>query len=208
MKSLSYILTFVAGAAAGVGGCYYFLNTKLKTSYEKKLQKEIDESMDILKKDSDKKVIKEINKKVEEAMTEEKYEHYVPISKEEKTSYNDYTKNYKSDEEEDEDVEEPEWAQVVSGPQDQLEREMAHPTPYIITEDEHFEMKPAYDLIQMTWDPYEGELYDDGGFLVEDPDQMVGLENLEEVAKSPTNEILVRNDGLMTDFEVMLKDIE
>lgn len=208
MKSVGYILSFVAGAAAGVGGCYIYLNNKLKKEFEIRLQKELDESLDILKKESKDDTPKHVAHVT--SPFEEKLETHVnsfKISKEEKDAYKDYTKEYKTDEEE-ENMEEPDWAQIVSGPEDQMERELANPTPHIITEDEHFEMKPSYDLIQMTWDPYEGELYDDGGFLVEDPDQMVGLENLEQVAKSPTKEILVRNDSLMTDFEVMLKDIE
>lgn len=74
--------------------------------------------------------------------------------------------------------------------------------PYLISPDEFGEMD-GYESISYTW--YEdGILADDQGIVIEDVDDIVGLDNLQRFGEYEEDAVHVRNDERREDYEILL----
>ena len=76
--------------------------------------------------------------------------------------------------------------------------------PYVIDVDE-FGMNEEYDTMCLTYFA-DGVLVDDVDDVVEDPDVVVGLDNLKIFEEFGASAVYVRNDTWKTDFEILKDD--
>lgn len=76
--------------------------------------------------------------------------------------------------------------------------------PYII-DPEEFGENPEYDTMTLTYFA-DGVLVDDVDDLVDEPDVVVGLENLKVLGDYGATSVYVRNDIYRTDYEVIKDD--
>ena len=76
--------------------------------------------------------------------------------------------------------------------------------PYIIDIDE-FGMNEEYDTMCLTYFA-DGVLVDDSDEVVEDPDVVVGLDNLKIFEEFGASAVYVRNEVWKTDFEILKDD--
>ena len=81
---------------------------------------------------------------------------------------------------------------------------MLEDTPYIIDVDE-FGMNEEYDTMCLTYFA-DGVLIDDSDEVVEDPDVVVGLDNLKIFEEFGASAVYVRNEIWKTDFEILKDD--
>ena len=81
---------------------------------------------------------------------------------------------------------------------------MLEDTPYIIDVDE-FGMNEEYDTMCLTYFA-DGVLIDDSDEVVEDPDVVVGLDNLKIFEEFGASAVYVRNEVWKTDFEILKDD--
>ena len=81
---------------------------------------------------------------------------------------------------------------------------MLEDTPYIIDVDE-FGMNEEYDTMCLTYFA-DGVLVDDSDEVVEDPDVVVGLDNLKIFEEFGASAVYVRNEVWKTDFEILKDD--
>lgn len=81
---------------------------------------------------------------------------------------------------------------------------MEMPKIYVISPEEFDEMDD-YDIKSFTY--YEdGTLVDDNGFIIENPDEVVGVGSLNTFGEYEEDSVFVRNESLMTDIEI-LRDV-
>lgn len=76
--------------------------------------------------------------------------------------------------------------------------------PYII-DPEEFGENPEYDTMTLTYFA-DGVLVDDVDDLVDEPDVVVGLENLKVLGDYGASSVYIRNDIYRTDYEVIKDD--
>ena len=76
--------------------------------------------------------------------------------------------------------------------------------PYII-DPEEFGENPEYDTMTLTYFA-DGVLVDDVDDLVDEPDVVVGLENLKVLGDYGATSVYIRNDIYRTDYEVIKDD--
>ena len=81
---------------------------------------------------------------------------------------------------------------------------MLEDEPYIIDVDE-FGMNEEYDTMCLTYFA-DGVLVDDSDEVVEDPDVVVGLDNLKIFEEFGASAVYVRNEIWKTDFEILKDD--
>ena len=81
---------------------------------------------------------------------------------------------------------------------------MLEDEPYIIDVDE-FGMNEEYDTMCLTYFA-DGVLVDDSDEVVEDPDVVVGLDNLKIFEEFGASAVYVRNEVWKTDFEILKDD--
>ena len=196
-------LYFLGGAVIGAAATYFSLNLYLRKVYEEKAQEEIDAFQEALEnpKTEEKEEIKEEKDIPYETSSIQK------VTKKSTENYASAVKSYETDDDSDEE-EWPEWAVYDSGPTERKNEQSKSTTPYIISEEDHFEASPRYDCIECYWRPGEGHLVDSDGHIIDDVDATVGYENLEKLEDSTngnTGEIFVRNDYLSVDYEVILE---
>lgn len=177
MKNL---FIFVAGALAGAAGAYVYTKGK----YEQIMEEEIQSVRDIYR-EKQKQDKKEEPEQPEEPSDEMVKEDYKDIVKENK--YVNYT-NYMDNEE------------VKS------ETEEIEPTdfPYVI-DPEEFGEEVGYDTTTYTYFS-DGVLVDDVDDVVDDPEIMVGLENLKIFEETGCSGIYVRNEIYKMDIEILKDD--
>ena len=78
--------------------------------------------------------------------------------------------------------------------------------PYLISPDEFGEMD-GYESISYTW--YEdGILADDQGIVIEEVDELIGLENLTRFGEYEYDAVHVRNDERREDYEILYSQKE
>lgn len=180
MNNIKCALIFVAGVVLGSASATLIVKNK----YETLAQNEIEDIRNYYK---DK--IKEPDKK-EEIQAES-------VDKEEKTdddSYKDIINNYKGD-------------IVGEKPFIQKDDQIIDPydLPYIISCEEYGE-EETYDTMTLTYFA-DGVLVDDVDDLVDNPDYVVGLENLKVFEEfDGCSSIYVRNDLWKMDFEIIKDD--
>ena len=123
--------------------------------------------------------------KKEEKPVEEKEETKV----EEKEEYQEITRNYTN------------YNKIEETP-----KQAANDMPYMINP-EDFGEEEGYDTLTLTYFA-DGVLVDDVDDVIDDPDPVVGLENLKVFEEFNASAIYVRNDIWKTDFEILKDDWE
>ena len=173
------LVIFTVGALAGAAGAYIYTKDK----YEQIIDEEIQSVKDRYKKKA------EETKKEESEPTEEPSE----IVKEE---YKDIVKdnNYVN------------YTKYMDGEKAVEKKEVVESTdfPYAI-DPEEFGEEPGYDTITYTYFA-DGVLVDDVDDVVDEPEIMVGLENLKIFEEFGASAVYVRNDIYRMDIEILKDD--
>lgn len=189
MKHIKNVIIFLTGVAVGGFASYLYLNNKLRKEYEAKTAATVEE-MALYFKEEQKEEINKIKKE------------------EEFKSYSRLADIYAMDERTESDEswpEEPDWASFDYGPTERTDAQIEHSTPYIITEEEHFETFPRFDTIECYWRPWLGELTDENGEIIDEIDETVGCDNLKKLESNEYGEVFVRNERLTTDYQIYLE---
>lgn len=179
--NVKYILTFVAGAITGSALTWKLLKSK----YEQIAKDEIEFQVERFTRKNAK-----LNRELEDAndviSTYEKVEK-AQVEEYKKTvserGYTDYTSYSKPDTPEKE------------------EKESSENKPYVIRPEEFVE-KDDYDLVNLTY--YADEiLADDCDGLVENVDQVIGVDSLSRFGDYEDDAVHVRNDRFKCDYEIL-----
>lgn len=204
-NKVTAIISLVIGFAAGASASYIYLKEKLTKEFEKKLTAEMLE----YEKEHREKSEKPANKTSKEENADDIQaidEHAKPEPKEvdtHKKKYNDYISladEYKTEAE----PEDEEWIEEANRPK----LDDNDPRPYVIDEDTHYDTKPSYDCVELTYDVISGQLIDDiNGDVLDEIECTVGIDNLNNfIDDVEADEIFIRNEGWATDY-VIRKEI-
>lgn len=189
MSKLKTILVFTAGLICGGAGAYI----ATKTQYERILEDEIN-SVKETYKNRQPLVVKEVEEEHNEETTEGNNDE-PQITEQDKKDYNsilkesgyvNYTK-YMNGEEENKET-------MVDDRSD---------IPYVIEPEEFGE--DGFDTQTLTYYA-DGVLVDDLDDIVEDPDTVIGLENLKVFEEFGASSVIVRNDIFKVDYEIIKDD--
>lgn len=205
-NKITAIISLAVGFAAGVTASYIYLKEKLTKEFEKKLTAEMLE----YEKEHREKSEKPINNVHKEEKTDGIQaidEHAKPEPKEvdtHKKKYNDYISladGYKTETEPEDD----EWIEEANRPK--LDDD--DPRPYVIDEDTHYDTKPSYDCVELTYDVISGQLIDDiNGDVLDEIECTVGIDNLNNfIDDTEADEIFIRNEGWATDYVIRKETI-
>lgn len=192
MNKLKTLAVFTIGLACGGAATYYITKQK----YENILDDEIQSVKDTYKNRQDL-VVKKNVEIVEETTIEEDGEienitkkerdEYTNIIKE--SGYVNYTQYMNSDEKKEIEIKE--------------DDEEKCETPYVIEPDMYGE--DGYDTQSLTY--YADKvLVDDLDDIVDDPDTVVGLENLKVFEEFGATSVIVRNEIFKIDYEILKDD--
>lgn len=197
MRGIKGLLIFVAGAVSGAVAGAYLVKDKIMSD----AREEINEVREYYKskKHNDK---NELTQEVEEANTVEEPQEVKTKEEDMKemeriTSSNGYV-NYNKITEVEKEV------TIEIKTSEQIYNDKLDNPPYIIEPDEYGE-DPAYDSTSYTYFA-DGVLVDDVDDVVEEPDIVVGLDNLKIFDEFGANSIYVRNDLYKMDIEVLRDD--
>ena len=177
------LLIFAAGLAVGaVAGAVIVKNKVLADA-----KAEIDEVREYYRESRGVKEVEEVKEKVEEAIDHiqdliEEHE-TKPKTEKEHTNYSQITKMYMSN--------------------DKYNQSM-YDDPFVIDPSE-FGENPEYDTETLTYFA-DGVLVDDVDDVIEEPDIVVGLENLKVFEEFGATSVYVRNDIYKTDYEIIRDD--
>ena len=177
------LLIFAAGLAVGaVAGAVIVKNKVLADA-----KAEIDEVREYYRESRGVKEVEEVKEKVEEAIDhiQDLIEEHETKTKTEKehTNYSQITKMYMS--------------------KDEFQAPM-YDDPFVIDPSE-FGENPEYDTETLTYFA-DGVLVDDVDDVIEEPDIVVGLENLKVFEEFGATTVYVRNDIYKTDYEIIRDD--
>ena len=177
------LLIFAAGLAVGaVAGAVLVKNKVLADA-----KAEIDEVREYYRESRGVKEVEEVKEKVEETIDHIQYlieEHETkPKTEKEHTNYSQITKMYMS--------------------KDEFQAPM-YDDPFVIDPSE-FGDNPEYDTETLTYFA-DGVLVDDVDDVIEEPDIVVGLENLKIFEEFGATTVYVRNDIYKTDYEIIRDD--
>lgn len=187
-------LAFVSGAAAGVAASWYLLKTK----YEQIAQEEIDSIREYYWNESNEDedtehdislesgvediTIENIQEEIEAHVAEVVQECEDIIKKARYTNYADIVESNNKD---------------AKGGAESMEKDK----PYVISPEEFGEFED-YETISLTY--YADEvLADELDELVEDIDDVVGLDSLKTFGRHEDDSVFVRNDRLKADYEIL-----
>ena len=177
------LLIFAAGLAVGaVAGAVIVKNKVLADA-----KAEIDEVREYYRESRGVKEVEEVKEKVEETIDHiqdliEEHE-TKPQTEKEHTNYSQITKMYMSEDE------------YLTPMYDD---------PFVIDPSEFGEI-PEYDTETLTYFA-DGVLVDDVDDVIEEPDIVVGLENLKVFEEFGATSVYVRNDIYKTDYEIIRDD--
>ena len=177
------LLIFAAGLAVGaVAGAVIVKNKVLADA-----KAEIDEVREYYRESRGVKEVEEVKEKVEETIDHiqdliEEHE-AKPKTEKEHTNYNQIAKMYTS--------------------KNEFQTPM-YDDPFVIDPSE-FGENPEYDTETLTYFA-EGVLVDDVDDVIEEPDIVVGLENLKVFEQFGATSVYVRNDIYKTDYEIIRDD--
>ena len=174
------LLGFAAGLVVGAVAGIYFAKDKIMTD----AKQEIEEVREYYKSKKENK--EEVKEEVKKEVKEEQVEKEQP--KEEKEEYKEIVNNYVN-------------YNKIEQPKVQT---MLEDEPYIIDVDE-FGMNEEYDTMCLTYFA-DGVLVDDADEVVEEPDVVVGLDNLTIFEECGASAVYVRNEVWKTDFEILKDD--
>ena len=177
------LLIFAAGLAVGaVAGAVIVKNKVLADA-----KAEIDEVREYYRESRGVKEVEEVKEKVEETIDHiqdliEEHE-TKPKTEKEHTNYNQIAKMYTS--------------------KNEFQTPM-YDDPFVIDPSE-FGENPEYDTETLTYFA-DGVLVDDVDDVIEEPDIVVGLENLKVFEEFGATTVYVRNDIYKTDYEIIRDD--
>ena len=177
------LLIFAAGLAVGaVAGAVIVKNKVLADA-----KAEIDEVREYYRESRGVKEVEEVKEKVEETIDHiqdliEEHE-TKPKTEKEHTNYNQIAKMYTS--------------------KNEFQTPM-YDDPFVIDPSE-FGENPEYDTETLTYFA-DGVLVDDVDDVIEEPDIVVGLENLKVFEEFGATSVYVRNDIYKTDYEIIRDD--
>lgn len=177
------LLIFAAGLAVGaVAGAVIVKNKVLADA-----KAEIEEVREYYRESRGVKEVEEVKEKVEETIDHihdliEEHE-TKPKTEKEHTNYNQITKMYTS--------------------KNEFQTPM-YDDPFVIDPSE-FGENPEYDTETLTYFA-DGVLVDDVDDVIEEPDIVVGLENLKVFEEFGATTVYVRNDIYKTDYEIIRDD--
>lgn len=199
--NLKSVFIFLSGVAVGVTSAYLYLNNRLKKEYDLRLTEELlkDDNESVEKNDIHD-LREEVGKDEETKDVAKEYTDYVHLTKDyskEEMTVEDYERYLG-------DPDAPEFADVDV--YKKIREHKASPIPYLITEEEHYETKTAYDCIFCEWDPNTMSLTDNDGNEIDDVDLTCGYDNLKKLTTGESADVFIRNESLATDYEVTLKD--
>ena len=177
------LLIFAAGLAVGaVAGAVLVKNKVLADA-----KAEIEEVREYYRESRGVKEVEEVKEKVEETIDHSRdliEEHETePKTEKEHTNYSQITKMYIS--------------------KDEYQTPM-YDDPFVIDPSE-FGENPEYDTETLTYFA-DGVLVDDVDDVIEEPDIVVGLENLKIFEEFGATSVYVRNDIYKTDYEIIRDD--
>ena len=177
------LLIFAAGLAVGaVAGAVIIKNKVLADA-----KAEIEEVREYYRESRGVKEVEEVKEKVEETIDHIQdliEEHEIkPKTEKEHTNYSQITKMYMSKDE---------------------HQSPMYDDPFVIDPSE-FGENPEYDTETLTYFA-DGVLVDDVDDVIEEPDIVVGLENLKIFEEIGATTVYVRNDIYKTDYEIIRYD--
>ena len=185
------LLIFAAGLAVGaVAGAVIVKNKVLADA-----KAEIDEVREYYRESRGVKEVEEVKEKVEETIDHiqdliEEHE-TKPKTEKEHTNYNQIAKMYTSK------------VATPYEPYNEYQTPM-YDNPFVIDPSE-FGENPEYDTETLTYFA-DGVLVDDVDDVIEEPDIVVGLENLKVFEEFGATTVYVRNDIYKTDYEIIRDD--
>ena len=175
-KSARYLLTFIAGVAAGSVATFYFVKDK----YEKIAQEEIDSVKEVFSKRAESLIEKEKQDNPEPVKEEKPSSKYVRMV--EGTGYFDYSTT----------------AKRVDTKEEHL---ISEDKPYVISPDEYGELD-GYETISLTYYA-NGVVTDDLDEPLDDIDRIIGFDSLLTYGEYEKDAVYIRNDTLKCDYEVL-----
>ena len=184
-------MIFAAGLAVGaVAGAVIVKNKVLADA-----KAEIDEVREYYRESRGVKEVEEVKEKVEETIDRiqdliEEHE-TEPKTEKEHTNYNQIAKMYTSN------------VATPYEPYNEFQTPM-YDDPFVIDPSEFGEI-PEYDTETLTYFA-DGVLVDDVDDVIEEPDIVVGLENLKVFEEFGATSVYVRNDMYRTDYEIIRDD--
>lgn len=189
MSKLKTILVFTAGLICGGVGAYI----AAKSQYERILKDEID-SVKETYKNRQPLVVKEVEEEHDEDAIEENNDE-AQVTEQDKKDYNSILKEsgYVN------------YTKYMNGEEENKETMVydKNDIPYVIEPEEFGE--DGFDTQTLTYYA-DGVLVDDLDDVVEDPDVVVGLENLKVFEEFGASSVLVRNDIFKVDYEIIKDD--
>ena len=193
MSKLKTILVFTAGLICGGAGAYI----AAKSQYERILKDEID-SVKETYKNRQPLVVKEVEEEHDEDTIEDAIEENndeAQVTEQDKKDYNSILKEsgYVN------------YTKYMNGEEENKETMVydKNDIPYVIEPEEFGE--DGFDTQTLTYYA-DGVLVDDLDDVVEDPDVVVGLENLKVFEEFGASSVLVRNDIFKVDYEIIKDD--
>lgn len=193
MSKLKTILVFTAGLICGGAGVYI----AAKSQYERILKDEID-SVKETYKNRQPLVVKEVEEEHDEDTIEDAIEENndeAQVTEQDKKDYNSILKEsgYVN------------YTKYMNGEEENKETMVydKNDIPYVIEPEEFGE--DGFDTQTLTYYA-DGVLVDDLDDVVEDPDVVVGLENLKVFEEFGASSVLVRNDIFKVDYEIIKDD--
>lgn len=189
-STIKNLLIFGGGVAAGAVATYFYLKDK----FEQYAQEEIDSVKEHYKAKSEKEKPVEETKEEKPKFSDKEVEDYKDYVRE--SGYVNYS-NYMSKEEMNQAKENGEYNKDIRIPEE---------IPYII-QPEEFGEEEGYDTQTLTYFA-DKVLVDDLDDEVEDPDTVVGLENLKVFDEFNASSVYVRNDIFRMDYEILKDDFK
>lgn len=193
MSKATAFVAFLFGAAAGSAATWYALNTKyqqfaedeineVREYYSSKLAKSNEHEASDSEDDSEEE---------DEVKTEPKSNRIQMTQITERQNYSGYFKT-------DESEPKPEPEGISEDPL------VLEPRPYVVSPDEYAE-EYGYECRDITLYA-DGVIADDDDDILEDPENVIGLESLNHFGEYAENTVYVRNDRLMCDYEISKDD--
>ena len=177
--TLSNIIIFTAGAALGSVVTWKMVKTK----YEQIANEEIQE-------------IRELYARKVDELTHAQYEEPTEAVDEDKTTFSTPVK-----------PELREFADKIKdlGYSDITEEEVNNMgKPYVITPEEYGELD-EYETVSLVYYA-DGYLTDEQNIVIEDVDNVVGIDSLTHFGEYEDDSVFVRNDSVETDYEILLDE--
>ena len=175
MSKLGYLVSFVMG-----GGIASLITWKI---CEKKYKDIADEEIESVKKAFSKNIQVVVKDKEEKDIPKSKTNEYEELVNK---KYR-YASKYES---------------ALNELKSSAEKEDDTMAPYIITPDEYGEL-PDYERVNLIYYVEDGVVATETDEVIDDPDDIIGLDSLDHFGEDTEDCIFVRNEKLKTDYEIL-----